>query len=115
MKKIHALLEPKDYINFRLTGETKTSLLSGRDFIDVKTGKVHSKFLNMLEIPESIIPKAVSSYSIIGTTTKSLEDEIGLPKGIPVIAGEMDSITSIVGTGITKKICVIILVELLKL
>jgi len=103
MKKIHALLEPKDYINFRLTGETKTSLLSGRDFIDVKTGKVHSKFLNMLEIPESIIPKAVPSYSIIGTTTKSLEDEIGLPKGIPVIAGEMDSITSIVGTGITKK------------
>jgi len=103
MEKIHALLEPKDYINFRLTGETKTSLLSGRDFIDVKTGKVHSKFLNMLEIPESIIPKAVSSYSIIGTTTKSLENEIGLPKGIPVIAGEMDSITSIVGTGITKK------------
>ena len=103
IKKIHALLEPKDYINFRLTGETKTSVLSGRDFIDVKTGKVHSKFLNMLEIPESIIPKAVSSYSIIGTTTKSLEDEIGLPKGIPVIAGEMDSITSIVGTGITKK------------
>jgi len=103
MKKIHALLEPKDYINFKLTGETKTSLLSGRDFIDVKTGKVHSKFLNMLEIPESVIPKAVPSYSIIGTTTKSLEDEIGLPKGIPVIAGEMDSITSIVGTGITKK------------
>lgn len=56
----------------------------------------------MLEIPESIIPKAIPSYSIIGTTTKSLEDEIGLPKGIPVIAGEMDSITSIIGTGITK-------------
>ncbi len=103
MEKIYTLLEPKDYINFRLTGEIKTSLLSGRDFSDVKTGKVHSKFLNILEIPESIIPKAVPSYSIIGTTTKSLEDEIGLPKGIPVIAGEMDSITSIVGTGITKK------------
>jgi len=57
----------------------------------------------MLEIPESIIPKAVPSYSIIGTTTKSLEEEIGLPKEIPVIAGEMDSITSIIGTGITKK------------
>jgi xylulokinase len=103
MKKVYAILEPKDYINYKLTGEYKTSFLSGRDFVDVKTGKVHSKFLNMLEIPESIIPKAVPSYSIIGTTTKSLEDEIGLPKGIPVIAGEMDSIASIVGTGITKK------------
>lgn len=103
MKKVYALLEPKDYINFKLTGEYKTSFLSGRDFVDVKTGKVHSKFLNMLEIPESIIPKAIPSYSIIGTTAKSLEDEIGLPKGIPVIAGEMDSITSIVGSGITKK------------
>jgi xylulokinase len=103
MKKVYALLEPKDYINFRLTGEYKTSFLSGRDFVDVKTGKVHSKFLNMLEIPESIIPKAIPSYSIIGTTTKSLEEEMGLPKGIPVIAGEMDSITSIIGTGITKK------------
>lgn len=103
MKKVYAILEPKDYINYKLTGEYKTSFLSGRDFVDVKTGKVHSKFLNMLEIPESIIPKAVPSYSIIGTTTKSLEEEIGLPKGIPVIAGEMDSITSITGTGITKK------------
>lgn len=103
MKKIYAILEPKDYINYKLTGEYKTSLLSGRDFVDVKTGKVHSKFLNILEIPESVIPKAVPSHSIIGTTTKSLKEEIGLPKGIPVIAGEMDSITSIVGTGITKK------------
>ncbi len=103
MKKVYAILEPKDYINYKLTGEYKTSFLSGRDFVDIRTGKVHSKFLNMLEIPESIIPKAIPSYSIIGTTTKSLEDEIGLPKGIPVIAGEMDSITSIVGTGITKK------------
>jgi len=103
MKKIYAILEPKDYINYKLTGEYKTSFLSGRDFVDVKTGKVHSKFLNMLEIPEPIIPKAVPSHSIIGITIKSLEDEIGLPKGIPVIAGEMDSITSMVGTGITKK------------
>ncbi|MGB2783078.1 MAG: FGGY family carbohydrate kinase [Atribacterota bacterium] len=103
MKKVYTLFEPKDYINFRLTGESKTSLLSGRDFVDVKTGKVHSELLNRLEIPESIMPKAVPSHSVIGTTTKSLEDEIGLPKGIPVIAGEMDSITSILGTGITNK------------
>ena len=103
MKKVYALLEPKDYINFKLTGEYKTSLLSGRDFVDVKTGKIHSEFFHLLEIPESIIPKAVPSHSIIGTTTKSLEEEIGLPKGIPVIAGEMDSITSIIGTGIAKK------------
>ncbi len=103
MKKVYALLEPKDYINLRLTEEYNTSFLSGRNLIEIKTGKVHSKFLNMLEIPESIVPKAVPSYSIIGTTTKSLEDEIGLPKGIPVIAGEMDSITSIIGTGINKK------------
>ena len=103
MKKVYAILEPKDYINYKLTGEYKTSLLSGRDFVDVKTGKVRSKFLTILEISESVIPKAVPSQNIIGITTKSLEEEIGLPKGIPVIAGEMDSITSIVGTGITKK------------
>lgn len=103
MKKVYAFLEPKDYINFKFTGEYKTSLLSGRDFVDSKTGKVHSKFLNRLEISESIVPKAVPSHSIIGTTTKSLEEEIALPKGIPVIAGEMDSIASIIGTGINKK------------
>jgi len=103
MKKVYAILEPKDYINYKLTGEFKTSLLSGRDFVDVKSGKVHSKFLNTLEIPESVIPKAVPSHSVIGTTTKSLEDEIGLPKGTPVIAGEMDSISSTAGMGISKK------------
>jgi len=103
LKKAYALLEPKDYINLKLTGEYYTSLLSGRGLVNIKTGKVLSKFPNLLEISESIIPKAVPSHSIIGTTPKSLENEIGLPKGIPVIAGEMDSITSIIGTGINKK------------
>jgi len=103
MKKLYKLLEPKDYINFKLTGEYNTSLLSGRGFMNVKTGMIYSKFLNLLEISESIIPKAVPSHSIIGKTTASLESEIGLPKGIPVIAGEMDSITSIIGTGVCKR------------
>jgi len=103
MKKVYALLEPKDYINLKLTGECYTSLLSGRDLVNIETGKIFSKFLNLLEIPESIIPKAVPSHRIIGATTKLLEEEIALPKCIPVIAGEMDSITSIIGTGISKK------------
>jgi len=103
IKKIHTLLEPKDYINFKLTGKYNTSFLSARDFIDIKTRKVQYKLFNILEISDSIIPKAVPSHTTIGTTSKSLEEEIGLPKGIPVIAGEMDSITSIIGTGITKK------------
>ena len=103
MKKIYKLLEPKDYINFKLSGEYNTSLLSARGFLDVKNGMFYSKFLNLLDISESIIPKAVPSHSIIGETTKSLASEIGLPKGIPIIAGEMDSITSIIGTGVCKK------------
>jgi len=101
IKKIYYLLEPKDYINYKLSGICSSSLWSSREFRNIITGELNSSLLDALEIPEKFIPKAYSSETIIGTTQTAMNQESGLKEGIPVIAGEMDSISSIIGTGIS--------------
>jgi xylulokinase len=98
---LHYLMEPKDYINYKLTGICSTSLWSSREFRNIITGELNSSLLDALEIPEKFIPKAYLSETIIGTTQTAMNQESGLKEGIPVIAGEMDSISSIIGTGIS--------------
>jgi xylulokinase len=101
IKRTFFLLEPKDYINYKLTGVCKTSLWSSREFRDIQTGELNNSILNILKIPDYFIPEAVSSEKIIGTTQADIHQDSGLKEGIPVIAGEMDSISSIIGTGIS--------------
>lgn len=101
IRELHYLLEPKDYINYKLTGIFRTSLWSSREFRNIITGELNGSLLDSLKIPEKIIPQAIPSEAIIGSTQKKLTKELGLREGIPVIAGEMDSISSIIGTGIS--------------
>lgn len=99
---LHYLMEPKDYINYKLTGICSTSLWSSREFRNIITGELNSSLLDALKIPEKFIPKAFPSETIISSTQTSMNQELGLKEGIPVIAGEMDSISSIIGTGIAN-------------
>ncbi len=102
IKNLHYLLEPKDYINYKLTGICSTSLWSSREFRNINTGELNTNLLTALKIRDNFIPRAFSSETIIGSTLKSVNQDLGLKEGIPVIAGEMDSISSIIGTGISS-------------
>ena len=101
IKRTSYLLEPKDYINYKLTGIYKTSLWSSREFRNIQTGELNHSILNILKIPDYFIPESVPSEKIIGMTQADIHQGSGLKAGIPVIAGEMDSISSIIGTGIS--------------
>lgn len=102
IQNLHYLLEPKDYINYKLTGICSTSLWSSRELRNIISGKLNSILLNYLKIPDNFIPKAFPSETIIGLTQKSTKQDLMLKEGIPVIAGEMDSLSSIIGTGIAN-------------
>lgn len=58
--------------------------------------------LELLEIPESMMPKIVKPWDIIGHLTEEMAQKTGFPAGIPICAGAGDTMQSMIGSGNMK-------------
>lgn len=99
--RIHKIMLPKDYINFRLTGvfATEYSDASGTLLLDVKK-KCWSEFmLETCGISVEKLPPLFESYEPIGTLKPQIAEELGLGNGVKVAAGAADNAAAAVGTG----------------
>jgi xylulokinase len=85
---------PKDYINYKLTGEfaTDVSDASGTLYFDVAARRWSAEMLAILGIDESYLPKVYESADVIGKTTVC-----GL--SADVVAGAGDNAGAAIGTG----------------
>ncbi len=103
-KRIYKLLNPKDYIRLRLTGEyaTEVSDASGTGLFNVRERKWSNPLLDTLEIPERWMPECFESIEVSGKVTDSISDSLGLPGGLPVVGGGGDSVIQTLGTGVIK-------------
>lgn len=100
---IKSVCQPKDYILKILTGNCVTDKYSYRGLVHTAKGTYSNFFLNELAISEELLPPIVSPEDIVGLTTAECEENIGIPKGIPVFAGLNDFFSSVLGIG-TKNI-----------
>jgi xylulokinase len=84
---------PKDYINFKLTGNLQTDLsdASGTSFYDFKEQDWSNEILDIFSISRDRLPDICQSTSIIGEVTAEASRETGIPAGVPVIAGGSDA------------------------
>lgn len=55
--------------------------------------------LTLLNIPESMMPKIVKPWEIVGYLTEEMSGKTGFPAGIPVCAGAGDTMQSMIGSG----------------
>jgi xylulokinase len=100
-------LEPKDYINFRLTGNAVASfdsitlhwLTDNRDPANIH---YHPDLLGYTGIDRSMLPDLVPSTATIGTLTGDAAAALDLPAGTPVLAGAPDVHSAAIGSGTTK-------------
>jgi sugar (pentulose or hexulose) kinase len=99
LDKAHRLLQAKDYVNFRLTGELASDASSNRGIVDLATGKVPHELFSRLGLPESIVPPLFEATGIIGRISKAASRETGLLSGIPVVAGWNDLNACVLGSG----------------
>ncbi len=104
-RKIKKILLPKDYIRFKLTGVVATDLsdASGTLLLDVVNRRWNKSLLKKLRIDEDLLPPCYESPEITGFITARSAKLIGLPEGIPVIAGAGDQPAAAIGAGIVKK------------
>ena len=96
---IHHVLEPKDYINFRLTGQITSDRISQnafRSFFAALSGDSQSS--KALGFDDSVLPEAVSPFDDIGRVRTNLPDLPAL-SGKPVFCGSTDTWTSVLGSG----------------
>jgi len=103
----------KDWIRFKMTGNVNGEITdSFMSLIDAETNNVAAKLMDALELSDYYdrIPSPLWSDAIAGTLLDALADEWKLPRGIPVIAGAVDTGATALGLGAIKEndACVIL-------
>ncbi|AUS98708.1 xylulokinase [Clostridium thermosuccinogenes] len=103
-EKTRIILNPKDYIRFRLTGEyaTEVSDASGTGLFDVKNRKWSDELLSILGISKELLPSCYESIEISGRLSNNAAEELKLPYGLPVVGGGGDAIVQSIGSGLVK-------------
>ncbi len=92
-RRIHQVIGTKDYVNLRLTGRLVTdhSYASGSGVYDLHRWDYSAELLAALDLPRSLLPDIVPSTEVIGSILPAAADALGLPSGIPVVAGGVDN------------------------
>ncbi len=104
--KIGGVMMFKDYIMFKLTGELATDLncFGGSFMFDLETMDYSDELFKLYGIEElkDAMPKLASTPTeIIGRVTPEVAELTGLAEGTPVVAGMMDILACLVGSGAT--------------
>lgn len=94
-------LQPKDYINFRLTGEiyTDASDASGTLLYNLSKRSWDEDMAELFSVELSRMPPILASRSQVGAVTREAAGETGLPLALPIAAGAGDGICAGIGAG----------------
>lgn len=100
----HCLLEPKDWVNLKLTGRAAASFDSivlhwATDNRDITAIRYDDAMLKLSELDRSKLPELVPAASIVGTLTAESAAALGLSTSVKVASGGADMHTAAIGAG----------------
>ena len=101
-KRIYKVLQAKDFIAARMTGNfyTDYSDASGTNLFDINNLTWSDEIIEAAELLKDILPEVVPSTKIVGKLKKSVALELSLTEGIPVIIGGGDGCCAAAGAGV---------------
>jgi xylulokinase len=101
MQRAAKIADVQAFLNNRLTGLWKTSYGSADPLgiIDMSTFDYSDTLLAQAGITRDQLPTLVAPGEIIGTVSDEVAEDLGLPKGLPVVAGVGDGQSAQLGTG----------------
>ena len=105
--KIAYVINPKDYINYYLTGVICTDIgsASGLGYFDVLHKDWNREMIDAIDssgVLLSALPPIVSDDKAVGSLLPDIAKKYGLSAACKVAAGSGDNMTAAVGTGIVK-------------
>ncbi len=100
----YKFLEPKDYINMRLTGNFKTTwdtatLLWSSDNRNPDKIEYSESLIRLNNLDSNKLPEMIRAVDIVGKITPEAASELGLPEDVDVIGGCGDTQCSLLGGG----------------
>ncbi len=102
--RVRAVMLPKDYVRFCMTGERAIDVAdaSGTLMLDVARRQWSSEVLKAVEIDLSMLPTLHESPDVCGQISPAGAAATGLVEGTPVVAGAGDQAAGAVGMGIVR-------------
>lgn len=102
--RVAQVLLPKDYIRLLLTGMSATdaSDAAGTLLLDLRKRDWSGTLLNMLNIPRTWLPRVYEGPEVTGKLLPKVATALGLPEGLPVVAGGGDNAAAAIGTGVVQ-------------
>ncbi len=96
------ILLPKDYLRLRLGGARATDAAdaSGTLYFDVANRRWSADMLRDLGIDPAQVPACHESPDVVDRLSPAAAAQLGLPAGIPLVAGAGDQAAAAVGAGI---------------
>ncbi len=103
--RVATVMLPKDYLALWLTGRcvTEMSDAAGTSWLDVGGRKWSDDLLTRSGMAPSQMPDLVEGNAVIGTLRDPLAIDLGLPKGIAVVAGGADNAAAACGAGALRE------------
>jgi len=103
-KRVRAVMLPKDYVRFRLTGERATDMAdaSGTLLLDVANRRWSREMLQATDIDERLLPALHESPAVCSKISAQGATETNLSAGTPVVAGAGDQAAGATGMGIVS-------------
>lgn len=103
---VRYFLEPKDWINLRLTGRAAATYDSialhwVTDNRDPAAIHYDDELLRLAGVDRSRLPELVAATDVLGPLLPGPAAELGVPAGIPVVAGTPDVQSAAIGSGAT--------------
>ncbi|HVA00605.1 MAG TPA: FGGY family carbohydrate kinase [Terriglobia bacterium] len=95
----HRVLQAKDFVNFRFTGEMVSDCSSNRGMVDFATEKVAASVFSAFDLPARLVPRISPPHQIIGGISSAAARQTGLPEGLPVVTGWNDFNAGVLGSG----------------
>jgi xylulokinase len=103
--KVASILAPKDYLRYRLTGTLDMDVVDAAGFwlLDVEKRQFSRRIAAVCAVSQAMLPRLVESTDRVGTLQAEAADALGLPAGIPVVAGAGDAAAAALGLGMTRE------------
>lgn len=106
-ERTYKFLEPRDWINLRLTGRFATSsdavtLLWAADTRDLNAVRYDDRLLRMTGLERDKLPDLVPAATVLGTLRPQAAAELGLPPSAQVVTGAPDIMAAAIGAGAVR-------------
>ncbi|MGL4967978.1 MAG: xylulokinase [Inquilinus sp.] len=100
-RRAAAVMMPKDYVNFRLTGEIAMEATEGSCsfLMNPATRDWSPAMIALLGLDPAKLPRLRSPLEILGSVTAAAAVETGLLEGTPVLVGGADYPMALLGSG----------------